>query len=92
MLPASRWWSSTFTSFCGWCYFSHDPQRYVFVVDQEVGVAEGAGSANHKIMAAMGRQFPEFAGVTDTEKFFASAQHFWVKPGAAAMVSHATRA
>jgi hypothetical protein len=63
-------------------YFSHDPRRYVFLVDPEVGLTESAGgSANHRIMAALGRQFPEFAGVKTTEDFFASARHFWFKPG-----------
>ncbi len=62
-------------------YFSNDPRRYVFVADQEVGLAEGpGGSANHKIMAAMGRHFPEFAGVKSTEDFYASAHRFWLKP------------
>jgi hypothetical protein len=63
-------------------FYSWDPQRYVFVIDPEVGLAEGAGAANHGIMAALGRTIPEhFGGVKTTEEFLASAHGFWVKRG-----------
>ncbi|HEV8547405.1 MAG TPA: glycosyltransferase family 39 protein [Polyangiaceae bacterium] len=62
-------------------YYSNDPGRYRFAVDHEVGIAEGWGSANHKILEAMGRDFPEFSGVTTTEALFHSAKRFWFLPG-----------
>jgi hypothetical protein len=66
--------------FLNMVYYSNDPSRYRFAVDQEVGIAEGYGSANHKILAAMGRDFPEFSGVTTTEALFRSAKSFWFLP------------
>jgi uncharacterized membrane protein len=62
-------------------YFTNDPKRYVFIVDLEAGLLEGPGGvANHKILAAMGRNFPEFAGVKSSADFLASADRFWIKP------------
>jgi hypothetical protein len=64
-------------------FYSRDPQRYVFPLDPEVGLAEGRGGPlNHQIMAALARQFPEhFAGVKSTEELIASAPSFWIKLG-----------
>lgn len=64
-------------------FFSKDPNRYVFAVDPEVGLAErGGGPLNHQIMAALARQFPErFRRVQSTEEFLTSATSFWVKRG-----------
>lgn len=64
-------------------FFSKDPNRYVFVLDPEVGLAEkGGGPLNHQMMAALARQFPErFHHVQTTDEFLASTQNFWVKRG-----------
>jgi len=64
-------------------FFSKDPNRYVFALDPDVGLAErGGGPLNHQIMAALARQFPErFHRVETTEVLLASAQSFWVKRG-----------
>ncbi len=66
--------------FMGMNFYSRHPERYVFLVDPEVGVAEGGGGPlNHQIMAALKRQFPaHFAGVRTTDEFLASNPSFWV--------------
>ncbi len=67
--------------YLGLNFYSTWPQRYVFAVDEEVGIREGGGgAANHRIMAGLKRNFPEsFAGVVPSDEFLAGAPSFWVK-------------
>jgi hypothetical protein len=66
-------------------FYSTAPERYRFVVDEEVGVKEGGGgAANHQIMAGLKRNFPvSFAGVVANEEFLSTTPSFWVKRNAA---------
>jgi hypothetical protein len=54
------------------------PERYAFVVDDEVGLKIGGGRLiNHKIMAAFHRQFPrEFPFVLTTSEYLGSRDEF----------------
>jgi hypothetical protein len=67
-------------------FYSTWPQRYQFVVDEEVGIKEGGGGvANHRIMAALVRQFPEsFAGVFSNQEFISLTPNFWLKRNSSA--------
>lgn len=62
-------------------FYSPWPQRYLFVVDEEVGIKEGGGGAlNHRIVAGLKRNFPEsFSGVVSNAEFLAGFPNFWVE-------------
>jgi uncharacterized membrane protein len=67
--------------FLEWRFYSREPSRLLFIVDLQVGVREGGGGPlNHRIMAALKRQFPDqFKEVMSTEEFLGSATSFWVR-------------
>lgn len=64
-------------------FYSTQPERYLFVVDEEVGITEGGGGPlNHRIMAGLKRNFPQqFPGVVSNEEFAYGTTNFWVKRG-----------
>jgi hypothetical protein len=67
--------------FLEWRFYSRDPSRLFFIVDLEVGILEGGGGPlNHRIMAALKRQFPDqFKEVMSTDEFLGSTTSFWVR-------------
>jgi hypothetical protein len=71
--------------FMRWHFYSPDRSRLRFIVDPDAGLLErGGGPANHQIMAALKRQFPEqFAEVVPNGKFLAETPNFWVVLGGA---------
>jgi uncharacterized membrane protein len=62
-------------------FYSPEPQRYLFLVDPEVGIkGPRGGNAIHQIMAALKRQFPDqFKEVKSSSDFLDGATSFWVK-------------
>jgi hypothetical protein len=68
--------------FLQWHFYSSQPSRLLFMVDLELAIQEGEGEPlNHRIMAALHRQFPDqFKEVMETDDFLASASTFWVRP------------
>jgi Dolichyl-phosphate-mannose-protein mannosyltransferase len=70
--------------FMRWHFYSPQRERYLFLVDPEVGRKEmGGGLLNHAIMAALKRQFPaQFPEVMPTEEFLRTASSFYVRPSA----------
>jgi hypothetical protein len=67
--------------FLEWRFYSREPSRLFFIVDLEVGILEGGGGPlNHRIMAALKRQFPNhFKEVMSTDEFLGSTTSFWVR-------------
>ena len=66
-------------------FYSTWPQRYLYVIDEEIGIREGGGGAlNHRIMAGLKRNFPaSFEGVVFNDDFISGTPGFWVKRNAA---------
>jgi len=62
-------------------FYSPEPQRYLFLVDPEVGLRVGGGGpAVHQIMATLKRRFPDrFKEVLASGDFLAGATDFWVR-------------
>jgi len=61
-------------------FYSPESPRYVFLVDHEAAIKAGGGvPANHQVMEALKRNFPDqFKEVIPSGEFLAGAQSFWV--------------
>jgi hypothetical protein len=62
-------------------FYSPEAPRYLFLIDREAGIETGGGGpANHLIMAALKRNFPDrFKEVVPVGDFLAGATSFWVR-------------